>query len=196
MMESRMQLSSVPSAAARILSAPSTGIAEMQFYRISDQWNGERRDYAGLVRFAWREALRRHDRAWLQWMGPGHEVFVADVSTNYLHRGPLGEKLFRTDFGAYKTTDLAEAKFLLTIATFRSRAVVATSFEADRFVVSGTPGSAKAFFSISTNRTYGSGERARLRIDYQAVDKLDFRVYRKWRPRHSRLWQLRVALTP
>ena len=37
-----------------------------------------------------REALRRHDRAWLQKMGPGYEVFVADVSTNYLDRGPLG----------------------------------------------------------------------------------------------------------
>ena len=62
----------------------------MQFYRISDQWNGEQRDCAGLVRFAWREALRRHDRAWLQKRGPGYEVFVADVSTNYLDRGPLG----------------------------------------------------------------------------------------------------------
>ncbi len=88
-----------------------TGIAEMQFYRISDQWNGAQRDCAGLVRFAWREALRRHDRAWFQKMGPGYEVVTADGSTNYRTRGPLGEKLFRTDFGAYKTTDLAEAKF-------------------------------------------------------------------------------------
>lgn len=67
---------------------------------------------------------------------------------------------------------------VLTIATFRSRAVVKTSFEADQFVTSRTPGSAKPFFSLSTNRTYGSGERARLWIDYQGVDKLDFRVYR------------------
>jgi uncharacterized protein YfaT (DUF1175 family) len=88
-----------------------TGIADMQFYRISDQWNGEQRDCAGLVRFAWREALRRHDRGWFQKMGPGYEHLAADMSTNYLDRGPLGEKLFRTDFGAYKTTDLAEAKF-------------------------------------------------------------------------------------
>ncbi len=66
---------------------------------------------------------------------------------------------------------------VLTIATFRSRAVVATGFEANRFVAPGT-GSAKPFFSLSTNRTYGSTERARLWIDYQGVDKLDFRVYR------------------
>lgn len=103
-----------------------TGIAEMQFYRISDQWNAEQRDCAGLVRFAWREALRRHDRAWFQKMGPGYEDLAADVSTNYLDRGPLGEKLFRTDFGAYKTTDLAKAKFsefadARTLKNFNSR---------------------------------------------------------------------------
>ena len=98
----------------------------MQFYRISDQWNGEQRDCAGLVRFAWREALRRHDRAWFQKMGPGYEDLAADVSTNYLDRGPLGEKLFRIDFGAYKTTDLAEVKFsefadARTLKNFNSR---------------------------------------------------------------------------
>lgn len=103
-----------------------TGIAEMQFYRISDQWNAEQRDCAGLVRFAWREALRRHDRAWFQKMGPGYEDMAADASVNYLERGPLGEKLFRTDFGAYRTTDLAETKFsefadARTLKNFNSR---------------------------------------------------------------------------
>jgi uncharacterized protein len=103
-----------------------TGIAEMQFYRISDQWNKEQRDCAGLVRFAWREALRRHDRAWFQKMGSGYEDLVVDVSTNYLDRGPLGEKLFRTDFGAYKTTDLTETRFsefadARTLKNFNSR---------------------------------------------------------------------------
>src|SRR5688572_17043573 len=36
-----------------------TLIAEGQFYYLSAQWNAEQRDCAGLVRFAWREALRR-----------------------------------------------------------------------------------------------------------------------------------------
>ncbi|MCM3870312.1 MAG: DUF1175 domain-containing protein [Pyrinomonadaceae bacterium] len=88
-----------------------TGIAEMQFYLLSNEWNKEQRDCAGLVRFAWREALRRHDRAWFQKMGPGYEFLATDVSANYLDRGPIGEKLFRTDFGSYKPTDLAAAKF-------------------------------------------------------------------------------------
>src|SRR6185436_13651883 len=43
-----------------------TLIAEGQFYHLSEQWNAEPRDCAGLVRFAWRESLRHHDRAWLQ----------------------------------------------------------------------------------------------------------------------------------
>ena len=70
---------------------------------------------------------------------------------------------------------------VLTIATLRSRAVVATGSGADRLVASGTSGtggSPKPFFSLSTNRTFGSSERARIWIDYQGVDKLDFRVYR------------------
>ncbi|CAN5816298.1 hypothetical protein BH18ACI4_BH18ACI4_03790 [soil metagenome] len=66
----------------------------------------------------------------------------------------------------------------LTIATFRSRAGLETSLEAERLVASGTPGSVKPFFSLSTNRTYGSGEPARFWIDYQGVDNLDFRIYR------------------
>lgn len=88
-----------------------TAIAEMQFYTLSDHWNAEQRDCAGLVRFAWREALKRHDRAWFQKMGPGYEELVPEVSTRRLNHGPLGEKLFRTDFGSYKETDPAEGKF-------------------------------------------------------------------------------------
>src|SRR5215475_1797039 len=47
-------------------------IAEMQFYKLSEAWNEDQRDCAGLVRFAWREALRAHDRAWYQMMGEGY----------------------------------------------------------------------------------------------------------------------------
>jgi uncharacterized protein YfaT (DUF1175 family) len=103
-----------------------TGIAEMQFYRLSDQWNPEQRDCAGLVRFAWREALRRHDRAWFRKMGPGFEEVVADANAFRLDQSPLGEKLFRTGFGSYKETDLADAKFsefadARTLKNFNSR---------------------------------------------------------------------------
>ena len=87
-----------------------THIAEMQFYRLSDQWNSEQRDCAGLVRFAWREALRRHDRLWFQKMGPGYEAIAPDVRTNESEGNPLNDKLFRTDYGRYETGDVARGK--------------------------------------------------------------------------------------
>jgi len=87
-----------------------TWIAEMQFYKLNDEWNPEQRDCAGLVRFAWREALRPHDRAWYQRFGDTYEPVGGDVSVT-LGSGPLGEKLFRTAPGNYKPTDIAGGKF-------------------------------------------------------------------------------------
>jgi uncharacterized protein YfaT (DUF1175 family) len=88
-----------------------TAIAETQFYQLSDQWNAEQRDCAGLVRFAMREALRRHDRIWFQKMGPGYETVAPDVAGFDLSQNPLGEKIFRTDFGAFHESDLRNGRF-------------------------------------------------------------------------------------
>ena len=88
-----------------------TGLAEMQFYAPSREWAEAQRDCAGLVRFAWREALRPHDRAWFQRMGEGYEPLAPDVRAYTLERGPLGEKLFRTAPGVFVETDLAGRVF-------------------------------------------------------------------------------------
>lgn len=88
-----------------------TLIAEVQFYSLSKEWNKEQRDCAGLVRFAWRETLRRHDRAWFQKMGPGYKAIAPDVARYNLEQSPLGEKLFRTEFGSYKDGDLGTKAF-------------------------------------------------------------------------------------
>jgi uncharacterized protein len=88
-----------------------TGIAEMQFYRPSKMWTAEQRDCAGLVRFAWREALRKHDRAWRQAMGEGYEGIAPDVRAFTLEEGFLREKLFRVEFGAFREDDLATNRF-------------------------------------------------------------------------------------
>src|SRR6266446_10306763 len=88
-----------------------TAIAEMQFYQLSDQWKAEQRDCAGLVRFAMREALRRHDRLWFQKMGPGYETVAPDVAGFDLDHNPLGEKIFRTDFGSFHESDLRNGRF-------------------------------------------------------------------------------------
>ena len=88
-----------------------TAIAEGQFYRLSEQWNVEQRDCSGLVRFAWREALRRHDRVWFQKMGRGYIPIAPDVARYNLEQGPLGEKLFRSNFGSYKEGELSDGTF-------------------------------------------------------------------------------------
>src|SRR5687768_6613795 len=87
-----------------------TWLAEMQFYKLNDEWNPEQRDCAGLVRFAWREALRTHDRTWFQRMGEEYQSVAPDVSVK-LGSEPLGEKLFRTAPGNYRPADVAAGKF-------------------------------------------------------------------------------------
>jgi len=86
-------------------------IAEMQFYRTSDEWNASQRDCAGLVRFAWREALRKHDRLWFQKMGAEYEAVAPDVRSFTLESNPLGERLFRTDYGVFKEGDVSNGRF-------------------------------------------------------------------------------------
>jgi uncharacterized protein len=88
-----------------------TAIAEMQFYQLSDQWNTEQRDCAGLARFAIREALRHHDRPWFQKMGPAYQTVAPDVKSFDLDNNPFGEKIFRTDFGSFAETDLRNGRF-------------------------------------------------------------------------------------
>ena len=88
-----------------------TFIAENQFYRLSDQWNEDQRDCAGLARFAVREALRHHDRPWFQKMGPGYETVASDVGEFDLDHNPMGEKIFRTDFGSFSDSDLRNGRF-------------------------------------------------------------------------------------
>lgn len=88
-----------------------TLIAEAQFYRLSGEWNAEQRDCAGLVRFAWREALRRHDRQWFQKMGAGYPAIAPDVARYNLDQSPLGEKLFRVNFGGYKEGESSNGTF-------------------------------------------------------------------------------------
>lgn len=88
-----------------------TSIAETQFYQLSDQWNDDQRDCAGLARFAMREALRHHDRLWFQKMGPAYQTVAPDVKSFDLDNNPFLEKIFRTDFGSFAETDIRNGRF-------------------------------------------------------------------------------------
>ena len=85
-----------------------TTIAEEQFYDASREWNTDQRDCAGLVRFAWREALRTHDRAWFLRMGEQYEPVASDVRAYTLERSPVGEKLFRTAAGSFDASNITD----------------------------------------------------------------------------------------
>jgi len=72
----------------------------------------------------------------------------------------------------------------LSIATMRSRAKPGAMPEPEpELETTERAPATKPFFSLSTHRTYGSGDTARLWVDYQAVDHLDFRVYQVKDPR-------------
>ena len=88
-----------------------TAIAETQFYQLSEQWKKDQRDCAGLVRFSVREALRRHDRAWFQKMGPAYESVAHDVAGFDLDNNQLGEKIFRAASGSFQESDLRSNTF-------------------------------------------------------------------------------------
>jgi uncharacterized protein YfaT (DUF1175 family) len=103
-----------------------TAIVEAQFYQPSRQWNEDQRDCAGLVRFAWREALRAHDRAWLLRMGEGYDPVAPDVRAYTLERSPVGEKLFRAVAGSFDASNLSDGTFsefadARTLKEFNSR---------------------------------------------------------------------------
>ena len=105
-----------------------TAIAEAQFYDASREWNEGQRDCAGLVRFSWREALRRHDRAWLLRMGESYDPVAPDVRAYTLERSPVGEKLFRTAAGSFDAVNLSDGTFsefadARTLKEFNSRFV-------------------------------------------------------------------------
>ena len=72
----------------------------------------------------------------------------------------------------------------LTIATLRSRAKVKPPAEPEVEYSEPAPrASNKPFFSLSTHRTYGSKDSARLWVDYHGIKQLDFRVYQIKDPR-------------
>lgn len=86
-----------------------TWVAEMQFYNLSDQWNAEQRDCAGLVRFAFREALRPHDRPWFQRMGENYDPVAPDLAPNIA--ATLNGKFFRIASGTYTPSDTTDGRF-------------------------------------------------------------------------------------
>ena len=74
---------------------------------------------------------------------------------------------------------LAVVAAAFALATYRARAQAEDAAGGDQTQAAASPAvPAKPYFSLSTNRTYGTSDRARIWINYQSIDHLDFRVYR------------------
>lgn len=89
-----------------------TAIAEAQFYQPSEKWREEERDCAGLVRFAYKEALKRHDSRWLATMPYLKDPVIPDVKRfQYPDIPLLGTAIFRVAEGSFQTEDVRQARF-------------------------------------------------------------------------------------
>jgi len=90
-------------------------IADSQFLKRSGGWSGKQRDCSGLIRFAYREALKRHDERWQRGAGVVLDKNLPDVRKyNYPAVPLLGKKIFKRakgpaddlgSFGAFADTE-------------------------------------------------------------------------------------------
>jgi uncharacterized protein YfaT (DUF1175 family) len=73
-------------------------IAESQLYKEDPAWRQDDRDCAGLIRFAYREALKQHDSQWLRSKLFLIDAIITDVRKyNYLNVPLLQTKIFARD---------------------------------------------------------------------------------------------------
>lgn len=84
-------------------------VAESQVYEKNRLWADVNNDCAGLIRFAYSEALKVHDSRFFS----GYSALVNPANPdikkyNYPDVPLLGENIFRTDDGAFNITDIEE----------------------------------------------------------------------------------------
>jgi hypothetical protein len=76
-------------------------IAEAQFKRSNFGWNRRERDCSGLIRYAYREALKLHDRDWYRKNGITIDKNLPDVeSFHYPDIPVLNKRIFKTKGGS------------------------------------------------------------------------------------------------
>jgi uncharacterized protein YfaT (DUF1175 family) len=88
-----------------------TSLAEAQFYRPPDKLPPEINDCAGLIRFAYREALRQHDGGWATELGLDALPGLGSVRKYQYPFTPLGAGLFRVTPGPFEPEDLRNGAF-------------------------------------------------------------------------------------
>ena len=88
-----------------------TLIAEYQAARPPAQTPAEIADCASLLRYAYREALKRHDESWFQTRGIEVAAPPGEIRAWSYPHSPLGTALFRVKPGAFSADDLNDGAF-------------------------------------------------------------------------------------
>ncbi len=82
-------------------------IAESQFYYPSDEWYDVHKDCAGLIEFAFKMALMRHDENWVRKFKYLCDVSIPDNNIFYYPDIPfLGKKIFRIREGFFDINNI------------------------------------------------------------------------------------------
>ena len=88
-----------------------TVIADYQALRPKSEIPPEITDCASLLRYSYREALKRHNDTWFQQAGIDVVALPGEIRAWHYPETPLGAALFRIRPGAFTATDIAEGAF-------------------------------------------------------------------------------------
>jgi hypothetical protein len=86
-------------------------IAEYQAVRPKDEVPAEITDCASLLRYSYREALKRHNDAWFQATGIEPPALPGEIHSWHYPETPLGAALFRVRPGSFEADDAANGAF-------------------------------------------------------------------------------------
>jgi uncharacterized protein len=88
-----------------------TLLAEVEAAQPTGKLPAEINDCAGLIRFAYREALRTHDQTWMAQQGLQSVPAIASVEKYQYPFTPLGALLWRVQPGSFDPSDLTDGSF-------------------------------------------------------------------------------------
>ena len=88
-----------------------TLIASYQAFRPSTQVPAEIVDCASLLRYSYREALRRHDEQWVMATGIEIDASLGEIRAWQYPNTPLRRGLFRVQPGAFQASDVSSGAF-------------------------------------------------------------------------------------
>jgi uncharacterized protein YfaT (DUF1175 family) len=86
-------------------------IAEAQYFRRLEELPAEITDCSALIRYAYRETLREHDREWATAVRIQHASIPGQPSKYHYPFTPLGAKLFRNLPGPFRESDVLDKSF-------------------------------------------------------------------------------------